>query len=415
MKYEKTLYLETADRIGRHLCRDAIWDSGRCTWLGWAVDTVNHRWATVYRSLRHDLYAGTSGVALFMAELYQFTNDRQQLTVIDGVLRQILTSEEMAKPAKHYGFYSGSTGIAYALLRIGQLLQREELIDRALTMMEALTTIAPDAVQLDVISGSAGTIPIWLATAKAYQRPVLLEAAHRHGEHLLKYVHQTEIGWSWDTMHVPKQKHLTGHSHGVAGIVTALLELFQATGQSDFLHAALEGLRYERYLFSPEVGNWPDLRIMPATKDQSNTPAFYMGWCHGAPGIGLSRLRCAELLPDNVVIRDDLEAALKTTAASLNQIWVPGQLNYSLCHGAAGNAELMIMAGHRLQRPALIEVAEKVAADGIRTYAKQGMPWPCGNGGAGESPNLMLGTAGIGHFYLRLYDSQAVAPILLVC
>jgi len=55
-----------------------------------------------------------------------------------------------------------------------------------------------------------------------------------------------------------------------------------------------------------------------------------------------------------------------------------------------------------------------VAADGIRSYVKQGMPWPCGNGGAGESPNLMLGTAGIGHFYLRLYDSQAVAPILLM-
>lgn len=414
MKYEKTHYLETADRIGRHLCRDAIWDHGRCTWLGWAVDTVNHRWASVYRSLRHDLYAGTSGVALFMAELYQFTNDSQQLKVIDGVLRQILSSEEIATSTKNYGFYSGSTGIAYAVLRIGQLLQREELVARALTMMEALATISPNAVQLDVISGSAGVIPVWLTTARLHQRPALLEAAQRHGEHLLQQAHQTELGWSWDTMHVPGQKHLTGHSHGVAGIVTALLELYQVTGRSDYLNAALEGLRYERYLFSPEAGNWPDLRIMPATKDPSNVPAYYMGWCHGAPGIGLSRLRCVELLPDNVAVRDDLEVALKSTAASLNQTWVPGHLNYSLCHGAAGNAELMIMAGHRLQRPALIEVAEKVAADGIRSYVKQGMPWPCGNGGAGESPNLMLGTAGIGHFYLRLYDSQAVAPILLM-
>jgi len=30
----------------------------------------------------------------------------------------------------------------------------------------------------------------------------------------------------------------------------------------------------------------------------------------------------------------------------------------------------------------------------------------------GETPNLMLGTAGIGYFYLRLYDSAAVPSVL---
>jgi len=38
---------------------------------------------------------------------------------------------------------------------------------------------------------------------------------------------------------------------------------------------------------------------------------------------------------------------------------------------------------------------------------------PCGVVSGGETPNLMLGTAGIGYFYLRLYDSSAVPSVLL--
>ena len=40
------------------------------------------------------------------------------------------------------------------------------------------------------------------------------------------------------------------------------------------------------------------------------------------------------------------------------------------------------------------------------------MPWPCGVLGAGETPNLMLGLAGIGDLLLRLYDSEATPSAL---
>jgi hypothetical protein len=43
------------------------------------------------------------------------------------------------------------------------------------------------------------------------------------------------------------------------------------------------------------------------------------------------------------------------------------------------------------------EVPAKVVPD-----PKAPLPWPCGIPGAGEAPGLMLGTAGIGYFYLRL-------------
>jgi len=42
------------------------------------------------------------------------------------------------------------------------------------------------------------------------------------------------------------------------------------------------------------------------------------------------------------------------------------------------------------------------------------VPWPCGLQRAATVPGLMVGTAGIGHFLLRLYDPAAVPSILSV-
>ena len=53
-------------------------------------------------------------------------------------------------------------------------------------------------------------------------------------------------------------------------------------------------------------------------------------------------------------------------------------------------------------------VAESVGDRGIQSIHLNRNPWPCGVLGGGESPTLLLGTAGIGYFYLRLYDSAAV-------
>ncbi len=266
---------------------------------------------------------------------------------------------------------------------------------------------------MDVIGGSAGAIPAMLKLGLEHQRPDFIEMAQRHGDDLLQHAVKAETGWSWDTMHVPGQAPLTGHSHGVAGIVTALLELHRATGEVRYLEGARQGLRYERPLFSSQHSNWPDLRVMDASQTEV-TPVYNMAWCHGAPGIGLSRLRNVALLDSEPELMQELHAAIQSTANSLLIPWTPGTGNYSLCHGSCGNAELMIMAGQYLNRPDLTQVAHKIAQEGWQYYGQTDNPWPCGVAGCGETPNLMLGTAGIGHFYLRMADPQAGPSILIV-
>jgi lantibiotic modifying enzyme len=413
MSSDHPLFLEVADRIGRTLCRDAVWDGKRCNWLGWSMEVVQHKTVSAYRSMGADVYCGTSGIALFLAELHQFTADRQQLLALDGALNQALSVLDLIDGVKRCGFYTGQAGIAHVLIRIGHLLERESLIERGLSIMATLREVPADAQYIDVLGGSAGLIPLLLLLAQKYNRPDLIDMARTHGEHLLKLAIESEHGYSWKTVQMAIRQNLTGHSHGVAGIVTALLELHHVTGEQRFLQAAMQGLRYETSLFNTSLGNWPDFRVMSSAQAEPGQN-YSLAWCHGAPGIGLARLRNVELQSDNDALLRDLDAAINTTSRILSQTWVPGTGTYSLCHGASGNAELLILAGQRRNRPELTRLAEKVGHDGYRFYVQQGLPWPCGVPNAGETPNLMLGTAGIGHFYLRLHDPLAVPSILLI-
>ncbi|MFZ6798604.1 lanthionine synthetase LanC family protein [Undibacterium sp. Di24W] len=406
-------FLQIADKIGREFCRDALWDKNRCTWLGWSMESVQYQMSTCYRSLLADLYSGTSGIALFLAELSQFTQDQQQSRVAEGGLRQALSIAPKIEVRQQHGFYTGQVGIAYAAIRAGELLQKEELIARGLALLSGLQYVPFDNQMIDVLSGSAGAIPVLIGMSQRYQRPELLELALAHGQHLLKMAVTSEAGTSWHTVQMPVKQNLVGHSHGVAGIVTALLELSQVSGDQTFRDTAMQGLRYESQFFNSERGNWQDLRIMSAT-NSAQRESYYLGWCHGAPGIGLSRLRNAKLVTDNGLILEDLDAAINTTAMVLSQSPLSKLGNFSLCHGVAGNAELLIMAGQKLLRPELTAIAEKIGFDGYDHHMKKGLPWSCGNGNAGETPNLMLGTAGIGYFYLRLFDPDAVPPILII-
>jgi hypothetical protein len=62
------------------------------------------------------------------------------------------------------------------------------------------------------------------------------------------------------------------------------------------------------------------------------------------------------------------------------------------------------------------ELRQQIEAIGVQAadrFEAAGLPWPCGVQNAGETPNLLLGVAGIGYFFLRLYDSQTIPTVLL--
>jgi hypothetical protein len=57
-------------------------------------------------------------------------------------------------------------------------------------------------------------------------------------------------------------------------------------------------------------------------------------------------------------------------------------------------------------------LARKIGMHGIEKYVIPTQPWPCIQ--TGEALGLMLGLAGVGHFYLRLYDSSKTLSSLII-
>jgi lantibiotic modifying enzyme len=57
--------------------------------------------------------------------------------------------------------------------------------------------------------------------------------------------------------------------------------------------------------------------------------------------------------------------------------------------------------------------AGQIAQEAIDLFERRRFPWPCGLPNANETPDLMLGLAGIAYFYLRLADPSRIPTVLL--
>ncbi|MGI8744285.1 MAG: lanthionine synthetase LanC family protein [Bryobacteraceae bacterium] len=408
-------FLDAASAIGAGLCRDALWDSERCNWLGDVMEFCLGSWQVVHRTFAPELYGGTSGIALFLARLYQATGERLLRTTAEGAMAQVLSRWETLPESSRLSYYAGSVGIADALAAAGDALEQPELVTQALETLSSHLRAEPGPYMLDVINGMAGAIPPLLKLHSRYSRPELLERAITLGDRLLSLANPRDAGWSWTTMQPVSGSNapdLTGFSHGTAGIVWALLELHRSTGRSDFLEAAMQGIRYEQSWFQSDVENWPDFRGQPVTRpDGTARYNCALAWCHGAPGIALGRLRAYQITRDPE-IRAQAEAAVRSTARALAAS-IPGQESYCLCHGAGGNAESLIYASRVLGERTYMRAAEQSGVRGIELYHRAGLNWPCGVTGGGMNPSLLIGLAGIGYFYLRLYDEARFPSVLI--
>jgi type 2 lantibiotic biosynthesis protein LanM len=350
----------------------------------------------------HDLYSGAPGIALFLAALEKITGAGYRELALGALqpLRRALRQYGQ-RTARDIGIggASGLGSIVYALVRISQFLDEPALVEDARQAAQLITAdhIAEDRA-LDIIAGSAGAILGLLALYKVSPDQEILERAVTCGRHLLQARTTSESGYrAWQTI---GGKLFTGFSHGAAGIAYALVRLYEATHNREFLEAAQEGIIYEDSVFSPEANNWPDFRMI-------EQPAFTTTWCYGAPGIGLARIGGLPILATDQV-RADIEAALQTT----QRLSAVGP-DY-LCCGTLGRAEVMLVAAHRLARPELVEVARSRAWQVVARAEQTGsfllhplLP------GRVYNPSFFQGMAGIGYALLRMAHPGRLPSVLL--
>ncbi len=409
--------LAGANAIGVRLCRDAIWAGDRCNWLSPAMEPVGGMWRIVHKTLGPDLYNGTAGIALFLARLAQVTGDRLQKKTAVGAMRHALAQRPAFHSAARISFYSGWSGLAYAALATGAALDEPVFLNEGHFLTKSLTDLTLTEQGLDVLGGVAGAIPFLVLAADRFPDAGLNNLAWQCGEALLEAARRTPAGWSWNTMGTPAAHHrrdLLGFSHGAGGIAWALAELCQFSGDSRFGEAAQQALAYERHWYDTESQNWPDFRALNEPEAAPDTePGHMVAWCHGAPGIALSRLRLWALTGDPIY-RQEASIALETTLAAAQGMTGSPGANMSLCHGQSGNAAVLLYGADVLEKPPYRTAALEIAAAALEQYHKTFAPYPGGVMGAGEVPGLFLGIAGVGYFFLRIRDSRNTPPILIV-
>lgn len=403
-------YLEAAVRLGREIAAAALWSGKRCSWIGGMPDEGPAGVVMTYAAFGPDLYGGTAGVGFVLAEIHVASGgDEPELrrTALGAIEHALSRADELA-PQGRLGAYGGQLGVALCAARVGAGLDEPGLIERAGELVAALDYEA-EPIENDLIAGRAGGVLALLALRELGVEEATPERAITLGSGLLAAADRDEEGWSWPTPSAPEQRNLTGLSHGAAGIGLALLELHRASGEEDFRDAADAAFAYERSLYDAGARNWPDLRehALRGWPGEAPPPCSTL-WCHGAPGIALSRLRAGELGARNGC-EGEARQALGTTAAAVRAQLDGG--NYSLCHGLAGNAEVLA-EGESLLEDDAAALARDVADAGIERYLEADAPWPLGVYD-GQSDSLMLGRAGTAYFYLRLHDPDRPSVLLL--
>lgn len=389
-----------AESVGDRLHEIALVEDGSASWLGlgnrggdyWTLEPIGL-----------DLFAGTAGVALFLGYLGTITGKERHtelaMTLVEDACEALAAESEINVTS--IGVFTGPSGWMYTLAHLALLLGESSLLDAADQIRARVMTHVDGDNTLDVIGGSAGLTRALAAIHRCDPTKELLNDIAHCANHLVSRAERAQGGMAWRT-NVPARAPLTGFSHGASGIAWALLEAAALTGHTDCADVARAAFQYERDVFLPQIDNWPDFR-KPSGGTTSSVPPAMTSWCHGAPGIGLARLRALKHL-DDLRLRRDVDSALSTTIAR------GFGTNHSICHGDVGNVQLIAEAGAILGRPDLAERAAEISGR-IVAAIREGRP-VCGTPAGIETPGLMVGLAGIGFGLLRLADPDRVPSVL---
>ena len=409
---DKDVYRQEALRLATELWNSAIRDNkGRPEWLGMDLGADGESFH--FGLIGNSLYSGGSGIALLFARLAQAhvgeaaAQWRSRAWSCFEALAELAernSNEQLFRLVRDLpNGISGSGGILLALqlLQSAGLEAAGPLAEQLIDQLRPERLMADEAV--DVIGGVTGLIgPLLLAgTPRAQELAVVC------GERLLSL--QLESGgWPAGAAAGLRKPPLTGFSHGAAGMGAALANLFCATGQARFAEGAARAIGYERSVFVAERGNWPDFR------SSNKADEFMLSWCHGAPGILLSRQAIKEAGLADESSESEMQMARTSTLTVLaNNSGASLDVAAHLCCGVLGLTSLLrfdaLASGLKLDSA----VASAESALMARARAGAGYTLFSVDNGSLSLPGLFTGKAGAALALLEASEGLLWLPAVL--
>ncbi len=304
--------VKTAETLAAKIAKKAVYKNGKPRWLTLKTDPASHN--NYIGPVDLTLYEGISGIGLFLCAYEKLTGDKtcHELAVkCFYEIKELLNNKSAAAAAieSSAGYCAGMPGILCALYKSGNYILNDELITAAKNGIKLLNakTLENDYA-LDIVGGAAGGALVIASLYESCGEERLLELLKNYAESLIKKRFKYDKWNLWPSIHAVKP--LTGFAHGAAGYALALARAYELTRVEIFKEAALEAVDYEASSYIPGYNNWPDFRHNRDLKP--GEMAFMSGWCSGAPGTGLARLKMPHEFRDDSV-KTDIENALSFT------------------------------------------------------------------------------------------------------
>jgi|GEM_PF-440738 len=389
--------LEKAKIIGDTLIREAIQYEGEqgleFCWTSMVTKGGRkHFWQ--YSVTGPGIYDGNPGIALFFAQLWNLTREEVYRDACFATIRPIeMILEELIHPDQiNLGAFLGLGGMAYGFAQLGSVLDDPAMKQSANRLLKEIPRLLPQDQLYDLIGGSAGALAVIASMLEQNQEDAwLIDIGEQLVKHLIQHATPMETGIAWKPGNSPESPYI-GFSHGNAGIIFALCRFMPWSRQQAAIHKIVQAaIDYENRFYDESVENWFSEHLNHHS----------IAWCHGAPGILLSRIEAIRNQIDHGLLERDCQAALATTLdVSLGS-------NFSLCHGNLGNLDVLLQAAQSLdsQQQSLIRAKQCLILDELFRYSDV-------IHADINAIGVMNGLASIGYGLLRIADPHHVPSLL---
>ncbi|SFB45765.1 type 2 lanthipeptide synthetase LanM family protein [Clostridium frigidicarnis] len=366
-------------------------------WIGPSLDGFEE---SIWNSdvLGLDLYNGNTGIALFLGYLGAILNRSDFKQASFEAMEPVMTFiENMDKDYPYLvGAFNGISGYFYVLKKLAGIFKDDHLDRFILKHIEVLAHLSKKDEVYDVIGGSAGSLGVLLSiynsTEDINDKNKILAVAKENYKHILGGVKESQLGVSWPTKFTPAY---SGFSHGSAGYIAYMYKLYKLTGDNEIIHYINKALNFEEELYSDKYNNW-----FSTEHDYS----ISNGWCHGAPGILLSKA----ILKENGFENKDLDRKL---SIAINSTWLNGiGNNPTYCHGDLGSLAILNYAANVTNN---VDLKNKSYATFQQLFDDVlSNNWKKRESRCTKSYSLMIGICGFGYSMLKNYAPDFVPEFL---
>lgn len=325
---------------------------------------------------------GLSGAALLFAGLARVTGDRHwEKQAEETIAALVAMTEDPQLPSlvgqSDVGYSSGTAGLAYALLTIGDLLGSSRYAQAAERLGGALSISKIESTQeLDLHEGVAGAVLGLASIAATHPGPQLVSLGRKAYDHL---VARLSMATTIETLP-------SGFAHGLSGVALALHRWGAAMGDDAACRLARELFAAEARRWSPGMKNWATLTTSGASIDMR-------AWCNGSPGIAIARISGA-----GDGSKRELSWALDSVQATrLHPV-------DHVCCGNAGRVEAL-WSGYLASGDETLAVHARRRAAAMLTRRRLQGAWSIRLERDGESstlPGFFKGASGIAWTFLRM-------------